>query len=335
MPVTTQPKATTKTQPTVDLSVAVVTKCPSPIRSISSGDSAPVDEHGEPIDEHGPQLITVRRKYGHGEGHFNQVDAYPVHGTENVWAVYRNIDRPKRWVGLHVPSGRAAYNNFASREEAEDILCWIWCNSIDQKGLHSSEARKVTDAMGARVMSRFRGGGPFKQPRRKRTQKIGQTVVAIPDDAAHYVRRLQELGAEREAWLQQMYGEQELLAEQDRQATLRETTLREAEQKMEIEAKEIRETAVAFAVDQRQKIADAKAQVTTLQDQNMRDQQVLTNQGFVLNRLRTAMFHALQAVDVGAVLADGETSIGRQLRKIRIKRVVNAELDQPEPDESS
>lgn len=275
------------------------------------------------MDEYSPKLIMVKRQ---GVYDLEQVEVYMVPGTENVWAVYQNIDRPKRWVGLHVPTGLAAYNDFASREEAEDVLCWIWCNSVDQKGLHSSEGQDVTNAVGARVLSRFRKGGPLKQPRRKRIQKIGQTVVEVSDAAAHYARRLRELGAEREGWLKQAYSERALLAEQDRLATLREQAVTKLEKSSNHEAEETRATTMAFVADQRKQIADAKAAITTWQNEHEHDKAEFYDQRIELEQLRTAMFHALQAVDIGAVLADGEPSIGRHLRNIRIKGVISSEL---------
>jgi len=122
-----------------------------------------------PPDPHSPEPIFVTRVLNNSEK--EEAAAYPVMGTNRVLVVCPDPDGPG-WIGLHAPTGLAVNNKFASREEAEDILSWLWLNSDDQDGLGSNDPESAVEAMGNRVRSRFKGGRPIKGARNRRKLRL-------------------------------------------------------------------------------------------------------------------------------------------------------------------
>jgi len=278
--------------------------------------SLAVDNDGDPL------MVAVTRQTNCSSA--DPVDAYPVVGTDGVWAVYPSKDKKGRWIGLHIPTGLSCYVNFASREEAEDVLSWTWMNSSDKEGIHSSDVATVLAAFGARVRKRFYEGGPLKHPRRKQPGKLNRHDAIMSAGEQLYTKKARELHSKHAECLAQTHVVREMLADQARALTIRETTVERMEARANQEVASLHAKQAELANERRR----LEASITERQDEQDRYRTELARQAMDLDRLRTAMYSALAAIDVGAVLMDGEQSAGRYLRKIRIKGVYNPALDQ-------
>jgi len=262
----------------------------------------------EPADPYGPPAIEVERVIDWNHKRERRL-AYPVLGTEGVWAVYQDDpdDNGKRyWVALHVPSGYAVWVEFASREDAEDLACWTWCNSVDQAGSTASSRKEASAALGARVKSRFRQGGPFKTGRRRWRQKIGRYEVEQTEAEEHFSKRLTELERDRAEFMKMRQREKLILKNRADELAVREADLKERIEKFTVEEGERLAT-----IREREK---RQYDVEVALDNESRQ---LDQTAIELRHLRTTMYAALLAVDLDDGLHDGQ--LGRRFRKIRIK----------------
>ena len=308
-------------------SKAAPSLAPVPAKNRNAWASCTVDDKGEPF------LVPAERRVRQHSGDKESVDVYPVIGTEGVWGVYPSDDRKGRWVGLHMPTGLAAYVNFASRIEAEDVLSWTWLNAIDQDGVRSSDSAVVCTAFGARVRSRFFKGGPVRHPRRKRPGSPGDHPTLESTAEAAYTALARKNIKDCESWRTDLVAERQLLVEEGKLTKLREETVTALEIKVNQKGLDLHEKQAELYEETKQ----ARIDTAIRQEENERDRIALVHQAMELNKLRTAMYHALETVDVNAVLGDDDDDrrLGRYLRKIRIKGVYNPSLDQEAPDGSS
>lgn len=258
---------------------------------------------GDPL----PQIEITTAKW---DGDY-KVMAYLVPGTDEVFAVHPSLSHINRWTVTHTPTRRALRANLASREEAEDLACWVWCNCLDREGLKSSDIVVAVDAAGARARSRFSRGNVFSGGRRNKGKGgIGTAATEIPPAERFLARRIREIERLRSRW----YADHRT----------RSLALEEERGRVTADTAQLTTRQAAFSADCAQKTADltrGREELTGRADAIIERERACAEVERAVAVIRNQLAAAIHTVaECGGV--DGEfkdSAAMRELRGIRIK----------------
>lgn len=247
------------------------------------------------------KTVEVRFYYMYG-GTSTVLRAYEVPRTEGVLVTYKD---GKFWRILHVPTSGFFASKFASREEAEDVACWIWLNVVDWPLFSSTVPNTVAEAAGWRVRCRMAHKNCFLEKHSRGRPKIRCAGMWGRGEEIYTQKTL-----ELEAKLAEVANREKAVEERENQFALREQTFTDQEKRIQrsMEALETR----TKQLEERE--SDQNARAVRLND----DLYELNTASTALEQLRTKLVGAIVTLEPNAAVRNNN-GIERELRGIKIR----------------